>query len=39
MDDTMLAFMVFAASRPEVLEQVQALTEAEALEAESPLVS
>ncbi|MCT8162452.1 MULTISPECIES: DNA ligase D [Pseudomonas] len=33
MDDTMLAFMVFAASRPEVLEQVQALTEAEALEA------
>lgn len=33
MDDTMLAFMVFAASRPEVLEQVQTLTEAEALEA------
>lgn len=33
MDDTMLAFMVFAASRPEVLEQMQALTEAEALEA------
>lgn len=33
MDDTMLAFMVFAASRPEALSQVQALTEAEALEA------
>ncbi|KLJ13965.1 MULTISPECIES: hypothetical protein [Pseudomonas] len=31
--DTMLAFMVFAASRPEVLAQVQALTDAVALEA------
>lgn len=33
MDDTMLAFMVFAASHPKVLAQVRALTEAEALEA------
>ncbi|EGC00811.1 hypothetical protein G1E_01131 [Pseudomonas sp. TJI-51] len=33
MDDTMLAYMVFAASHPEALSQVQVLTEAEALEA------
>lgn len=33
MDDTMLAFMVFATSRPEALSQIQARTDAEALEA------
>ncbi|MGN8258765.1 DNA ligase D [Pseudomonas sp. SMSB3] len=37
MDDTSLAFMIFSADHPEVLAQVRALSEAEALEAGEPL--
>jgi bifunctional non-homologous end joining protein LigD len=37
MDNTALAFAIFAATHPEALDQVQSLTEAEALEAGEPL--
>ena len=37
MDDTALAYMIFAADHPDALAQVQALSEAEALEAGEPL--
>ncbi|WP_406822184.1 DNA ligase D [Pseudomonas sp. KnCO4] len=37
MDDTALAFMIFAADHPDALAQVQVLSEAEALEAGEPL--
>ncbi|CAG8868738.1 Multifunctional non-homologous end joining protein LigD [Pseudomonas fluorescens] len=37
MDNTTLAFLIFACSHPEALEQVRALTEAEATEAGEPL--
>ncbi|MCE5976615.1 hypothetical protein LVS58_06720 [Pseudomonas sp. JR33AA] len=37
MDDTTLAFMIFAANHPDVLAQVKILSEAEALEAGEPL--
>ncbi|HEN8726852.1 TPA: DNA ligase D [Pseudomonas putida] len=37
MDDTSLAFMIFAADHPDALQQIRALGEAEALEAGEPL--